>query len=129
VITQDQEQKQDIGHVGSGNMNIDDLVSNEINKPSFDVPSDLTCHMRDDQTFYRKMFYPTMVKCQECYNKGEANKAYDFILPMIDSGLKHYQKKYDLPYAEQDLLTIDERKELARKIYEQEIEAFKEGEY
>jgi len=111
-------------------MNIDDLIKKDKqDQPSFDVPSDLLCHMRDDTNFYRQLYYPTMAKCQDCYNKGDANKVMGFVLPMVDKGLSHYVKKYDLPYAENDLMTPDERKVLAQSIIDQETDGFKEGEY
>jgi len=128
VIIQVQEQRQDIGLAGSGNMKFDDILNKEDN-PSYDVPSDLLCHMRDDTAFYRQMYYPTMAKCQDCYNNGDKNKTIEIILPMIDKGVDHYIKKYDLPQRGNDLITMDERKSLAEMIYEQEVEAFKEGEY
>ena len=111
-------------------MKFDDIITTDDDKrPSYDVPSDLLCHMRDDTAFYRQMYYPTMAKCQECYNSGDKNKSIEIILPMINKGVDHYAKKYDLPQNTNDLITMDERKSLAEKIYEQEVEAFKEGEY
>ena len=109
-------------------MKFKDIMTNDDN-PSYDVPSDLLCHMRDDTSFYRQMYYPTMAKCQECYNKGDKNKSMEFILPMINKGVSHYVKKYDIPGNPDDLITMDERKALGEKILEMEVEAFKEGEY
>jgi len=111
-------------------MKFDDIITTDDDKrPSYDVPSDLLCHMRDDTAFYRQMYYPTMAKCQECYNSGDKNKSIEIILPMINKGVDHYAKKYDLPQNTNDLITMDERKALAEKIYEEEVNAFKEGEY
>ena len=109
-------------------MKFEDIMTNDDN-PSYDVPSDLLCHMRDDTAFYRQLYYPTMAKCQECYNSGDKNKSIEIILPMINKGVDHYAKKYDLPQSTNDLITMDERKALAEKIYEEEVDAFKEGEY
>ena len=109
-------------------MNFDDILNREDN-PSYDVPSDLLCHMRDDTAFYRGLYYPTMAKCQECYNNGDKNKSIEIILPMINKGVSHYIKKYNLPQDPNDLITMDERKTLAQQIYEQEVQAFKEGEH
>jgi len=109
-------------------MKFDDIMTDNDN-PSYDVPSDLLCHMRDDTSFYRQMYYPTMAKCQECYNTGDKDKSMELILPMINKGVDHYVKKYDLPQDPNDLITMDERKALANQIYEQEVNAFKEGEY
>jgi len=109
-------------------MKFDDILNREDN-PSYDVPSDLLCHMRDDATFYRQLYYPTMAKCQECYNKGDSDKPIEFILPMINKGVDHYVKKYDIAQDPNKLITMDERKSLAEMIYEEEVDAFKEGEY
>ena len=48
---------------------------------------------------------------------------------MIDQAIGQYTKKYDLPYEANDLLPMEERKELASAIYEMEVDGFKEGEY
>jgi hypothetical protein len=112
-------------------MNIDDILNNKMDddKPRFNVEDDLQCYMRDDTQFYRTQYYPTMAKCQECYNKGDSDKAFGFILPMIDQGVDTYIKKYDLPYDGNKMFTMDERKSLAKKIFDEEVNAFKEGEY
>jgi hypothetical protein len=111
-------------------MKFDDILDKELDKkPGYDVEDDLQCYMKDDMNFYRQQYYPTMCKCQDCYNKGEGDKAYGFILPMIDKGVDSYIKKFDLPYKANDMFSRDERKSLARKIYDEEVEAFKEGEY
>ena len=112
-------------------MNLDDLSigSNKYDRPSYDVPSDLIVFMRDDPMFYRKEYYPTMCGCQNCYNKGDKDKSMKLLMPMIDKAVSGYTKKYDLPYEENDLVPMDERKEIAQRIYEEEVTHFKEGEY
>jgi len=112
-------------------MKFDDIIdsNNADNRPNFNVEDDLQCFMKDDTMFYRKEYYPTMTKCQDCYNKGDANKGFSFILPMIDKGVNRYIKTFDLPYEANELCTPDERKTLAQKIYDSEVESFKEGEY
>ena len=113
-------------------MNIGDLGigANGFDKsPSYDVPTDLVVFMRDDPQFYRKDYYPTMVGCQDCYNKGDRDQSMKLLMPMIDKAVNSYTTKYDLPYEANDLMPIDERKELASRIYEMEVGSFKEGEY
>ena len=131
MVIQDQEQKHVTGHAGSGNMNLDDLSigANKYDKPSYDVPTDLIVFMRDDPMFYRKEYYPTMCGCQNCYNNGDKDKSMKLLMPMIDKAVSGYTKKYDLPYEENDLVPMDERKEIAQRIYEEEVNHFKEGEY
>jgi len=109
-------------------MKFDDILGREDN-PSYDVPSDLLCHMRDDTRFYRQMYYPTMAKCQDCYNNGDSNKALEIILPMVNQGVNDYIKKFDIAGNPEDLITMDERKGLAEQIYEEEVDGFKQGEY
>ena len=113
-------------------MNIDDLGigANGFDKsPSYDVPTDLIVFMRDDPQFYRKSYYPTMCGCQSSYNKGDKDQSMKLLMPMIDQAIGQYTKKYDLPYEANDLLPMEERKELASAICEMEVDGFKEGEY
>lgn len=112
-------------------MNIDDILDTKArdDRPNFNVEDDLQCYMKDNTMFYRKQYYPTMCKCQECYNNGDSDKVYKFVMPMISKAIESYISEYDLPYTPNELCTPDEQKMLAQKIYDDEVEGFKEGEY
>ena len=98
------------------------------NKLNFSIVHDLHTHMKNDPMFYRKQYYPTMCGCQDKLQKGESIGPED-LMDMINKGVKHYCNKYDLPKRPDDLLAQEEVLSLAEKIYGEEMESMRKGDY
>ena len=130
MIIQDQEQKQDTGHAGSGNMKLfelDDKLDTEP-KLNFDIVDDLHIFMRNDPMFYRKEYFPSMCEMSKSCNE-ESFRPSTIIMPLIDKGLTSYCKKYDLAKHPNELLTKENKKNLAHKIASEEMPAIRNGDY
>jgi hypothetical protein len=92
----------------------------------FDVVDDIQQYMKNDPAFYRRIYYPTMCKMQEC---GESENPKDLVAPMALLAARNYVKKYKINKVPEELLTAEEMDDLVNRVYEEEIEACNRGEY
>jgi hypothetical protein len=130
VITQVQEQKQDTGHVGSGNMRIDEFTSKKFEKElPFSVTDDLMVFMRNDPHFYRKSYYPCMVKMQDESIKGNDCNFVANTRPMIKSAIKDYCTKFNVAANPQSVFTKEDEDAIIEKLYDEEMPKLESGEY
>jgi hypothetical protein len=110
-------------------MRIDEFTQREDFKLPFDIVDDLHVFMRNDPMFYRKQYFPVMSRISELTkNKKKVNPDREFT-PMIDSAIKTYCKKYDVARDPSDVFSEDDRKALVSKIYSEEIESIRRGDY
>lgn len=91
----------------------------------FDVVDDVHFHMIDDDAFYRKHYLPCMEKVKSDRNEDVIQ---GHIMPMIDKCLNHYCLKYDINKLPKDLMTKEEKSDLANKVLEYEKNPPKEEE-
>jgi len=118
VITQGQEQKQDIGLVGSGKMLLTEIFNNPLNDSMpYNVVDDVHFHMLNDEPFYRKHYMPCMDKLRSETNEKIIQ---GHVMPMIDKCLNHYCLKYDLNKTPEELLNPQEKADLAHKVLDHE---------
>ena len=100
------------GHVGHGNMIIDDLLDN--NKPKkelgYDLMDDLIFFMNNDPAFYRKKYFPSMLKFNQYCGEGK-NVAPRGFEPLVKYAYECYQNKFPVEGLEPEL-----DKELCEKI-------------
>jgi len=93
----------------------------------FDVVDDLQQFMKNDPKFYRSVYYPTMVKMQDAF---ESNKeAKDLVAPMVIMATREYIEKYQINKKAEELLTSEEYDDIVNRIYEDEIENLRQGDY
>lgn len=95
----------------------------------FNVIEDLCQHMKNDPMFYRKMYYPTIAGIQDKLKKGETIDQREMMMPMIDKGCQHYCSKYDIPTSPEDLLTDEDKTAMVEKLYGEEMELIRDGDY
>ena len=124
MITQDQEQKQDTGLAGSGNMKAEDFKIGKDDKLPFDVADDMQFHMRNDPIFYRKEYLPTLDKCSKCTEDSQVPGLLD---AMIDRATVDYCKKYNLPMLPGDLFSADDKSKLRARISDTDLDGFNKG--
>jgi len=102
----------------------------EPNELKFDIVDDLHIFMRNDPTFYRKNYYPAMCSLGDCYESSDIKKtASKLIFPLIDEAAKSYCKKFDISRNPMDFFTLEDKKNLAKKIYSEEMPAIRKGDY
>ena len=95
----------------------------------FNVIEDLCQHMRNDPIFYRKMYYPTMATMQDKLKKGEPIDQRQHMEPMVDKACQHYCSKYDILKRPEELLSDEDKTAIIEKIYGDEMEMIRDGEY
>jgi hypothetical protein len=108
---------------------ITEFTQREDFKLPFDIVDDLHVYMKNDPMFYRKSYYPTMVKIAELTKNKKAIDAHKEFTPMIDSACESYCSKYDIARDHSDVFSENDRKALVNKIYSEEIEGIRQGEY
>jgi len=95
----------------------------------FNVVEDTIVFMRNDPHFYRRHYYPTMCKMGDQVRAGSKINPTTILGPMIEMGCNKYNKKYNLGRSSEEIFNDDSRKELMQRIYSEELEAIKKGEY
>jgi hypothetical protein len=110
-------------------MRIDEFTQREDFKLPFDIVDDLHVFMRNDPMFYRKQYFPVMNRISELTkNKKKINPDKEFT-PMIDSAVNAYCKKFDVARDPSDVFSEEDRRALVSKIYSEEIESIRRGDY
>ncbi len=95
----------------------------------FNVVEDLHIHMKNDPMFYRKQYYPTIAGMQDNLKSGNPIDTKLAMLPMVKQGINHYCAKYNIPRKPEDLLQQEEIDSLVEKIYGEEMELIRQGDY
>ena len=110
-------------------MRIDEFTQREDFKLPFDIVDDLHVYMRNDPIFYRKEYFPTMTRLSDLSKSNKEIDAHKEFTPMVDRACESYCAKYDIARQPSDVFSEDERKALIAKIYSEEIESIRRGEY
>ena len=86
-------------------MRIDEFSNVAEFKPTFDVVDDLHVYMRNDPMFYRKEYFPMVIKMNDAIQAGSKVNTKEMIIPMINKGVSSYCKKFDLARTSNDIFT------------------------
>jgi len=129
VIIQDPVGRHVTGHVGHGKiMRIDELVNPEnFNKEDYDLQDDLMFFMNNDSDFYRKHYYPSIIKMKLNHDKG---KEFDSskLVPIVTQAYNNYKEKFPIKNLDKELPQTD-IDDICSKILETEKENIKQGHY
>ena len=109
-------------------MKITEVINLEkFNADEYDIKEDLIFFMNNDPIFYRKMYYPSLLKFRDAYKKDNNFDCEEFA-PMVSQAYKMYQKKFPVQNLKSSLdkTMLDE---ICSKVYEQELENIKMGHY
>jgi len=98
-------------------------------KLPFDVVDDLHVFMRNDPIFYRKQYFPAMTRIADLTKAKKKINPHKEFTPMIDAAAKLYCAKYDIARNPSDIFSEDDRKALVSKIYSEEMDSIRKGEY
>lgn len=98
-------------------------------KMNFDVVDDAIVFMRNDPMFYRQEYYPRMCKLADRHRAGKKTDPVKLFSPMVEKGCDMYTKKYNLSPSSNDLFRQQERNDIIRRLYQEEMKAIAGGEY
>ena len=93
----------------------------------FDVVDDIQQYMKNDPKFYRDTYYPTMVRMQDALQKNKEVK--DLVAPMVILATRGYVEQYQINKKAEELLSSEEYDDILNRVYEDEIESLRQGEY
>ena len=95
----------------------------------FDVAEDVKIFMRNDPMFYRKQLFPAIQNMKKCHDSGTEYNPHKSLLPIVDTAINSYCKKYKLPKRPNELLNAEEKLGLVDSLYAEEMTNIKKGEY
>ena len=95
----------------------------------FDVVDDITVFMRNDPMFYRKEFFPAVLKLKDLYSKKKTANPHKTFGPMIDRACESYCKRFNINRRPEELMSLEERKALVDKLFSEEMTNIRKGEY
>ena len=101
----------------------------EVVEPNFDIVDDTSVYMRNDPEFYRKEYFPAMASIADMHNKGQEINPRKCLGDMVNHGCTSYCKKYNLAKHPDDLYTKEHRDAILNKLFSEEMEEIKKGEY
>jgi hypothetical protein len=99
------------------------------NKFDFDIADDAVVFMRNDPMFYRKQYYPAMIELAKLVAAGDKKAARNSILPVVDNGINEYCKRYNLAKQPSDVFKDEDKQNIIKLIFAEEIPNIKKGEY
>ena len=113
-----------------GNMHINELFGSDEDKKKdlgYDLKDDLIFYMQNDPAFYRKEYFPTMLKYDKYCKEGKQVSARGF-KKLVDYAYECYQNKFPVEGLERNL---DEEmcEAICKAIHEQETKNCKNGFY
>lgn len=109
-------------------MKIDELVNLEkYNVDEYDLHDDLQFFMNNDPDFYKKHYYPTVLKMKLCRDRGDDFNPIN-LSSLVHEAYELYKKKFPVKNLESKLKNEDLEK-VCSKIYETEITNIKLGHY
>ena len=101
--------------------------ANNAKSEDFDLKDDLIFYMNNQPDFYRKHYFPTMLKFKKCYDKGQN------VSPRAFKGL--VEKAYNMYTAEFPVQGLAEKidkdifEKVCSEIHSTELENIKDGQY
>jgi hypothetical protein len=109
-------------------MRIDELVNPEkFNVEEYDLQDDLIFFMNNDPDFYRRHYYPSIIKMKLHHDRGQELDS-SSLSPIVKHAYSAYKEKFPVKNLDKDLekSAIDD---ICSKILETEMENFKTKQY
>jgi hypothetical protein len=110
-------------------MRIDEFSQQPENKFDYDIVDDVCVFMRNDPLFYRKSFFPAVSNMADLQRNGSKIDKQSCLGGMIETAIGAYCKKYDIAEVPDEVFTIEDRANIIDKIFSEEMEQIKAGEY
>jgi hypothetical protein len=97
-------------------------------KMPFSPVDDCAIYMRNDPMFYRKHFFPAVIKMQEMYKKNQKVNASKCMGDCVNRGIESYCKEYKLGRSE-NIFKDEDKEALVKKLFSEEMKQIKDGAY
>jgi hypothetical protein len=101
----------------------------EVTELPFNKVDDVVVFMRNDPMFYRKQYFPTFANIADMQREGSNDDPKSAIMPMIEKGINQYCAKFNIARSPDEVFNNNDRAEIFDKIYKEELEQIKKGEY
>lgn len=95
----------------------------------YDVVDDVCVFMKNDTQFYRKSFFPAVSRIADMHRAGKTIDQNECLGSMIEDALGSYCKKYNVARHPDEIFNNDDRQAIIDKIFAEEMEEIKKGEY
>jgi hypothetical protein len=95
----------------------------------FNVVEDAIVFMKNDPIFYRKEYYPAIVRIADSYRNKKHIDAMECLGPMVERGLGQYCNKFNIAKLPDEVFHNDDRETIVNMIYSEEMDQIKNGEY
>lgn len=95
----------------------------------FDIADDLVVYMRNDPMFYRKHYYPVVLKMQSAHKKNQSLDAVKLWGDTVKRAVVPYMTKFKIDKNPKDVIDANMIKSIASQIYSDEINNIKNGSY
>lgn len=95
----------------------------------YDIVEDLVVYMRNDFRFYRTYYYPTLHRISKELKHNKSLNVKKQFKPVIRTAIKEYCIKYNTPEESSELFGDDEWSMILDKIYQEEIDNIRNGDY
>ena len=109
-------------------MRIEDLeiINQEL---PYNVVDDMAIFMRNDPMFYRKNFFPAVMRMKDCHDNGKTYNADKELRPIIEKAMGLYCSKFKLPKRPEEIMDDQDKKNLIQKLYSEEMTQIRKGAY
>ena len=97
--------------------------------PTFDIVDDLHIYMRNNKDMYRSQYFPMLCNMQKAIQANEKISVKKLMMPTIRACGDAYNREYQLANTMEDLMTLEQARELAKKIYDEEMPLIRKGAY
>jgi hypothetical protein len=97
--------------------------------PTFDIVDDLHIYMRNNKDMYRSQYFPMLCNMQKAIQANEKISVKNLMMPTIRACGDAYNKEFQLANTMEDLMTLEQARELAKKIYDEEMPLIRKGAY
>ena len=128
MTIQDRALKHVTGHVGSGNMRIDELAAPMDDSLPFDLADDIAVFMRNDPMFYRKQLFPAIMNMKDQYDAGKQPDANKCLGEVCGRAMETYCSKFNLGRSE-NIYKKGDKESIINKVYGEEMKMIKDGQY
>jgi len=110
-------------------MKISEFAEQHNNKLPFDVTEDVIVFMRHDPHFYRRTYYPAVMRLKDECGKKQKIDAGKMFGAAVDSAMNTYCKKFQVGKNASRVFDMQDRQTIINRIYTEEMANIQQGKY
>ena len=112
---------------GFNMVKIVEVMSSDSSQFTFDIVDDIMVFIKNDSMFYQKHYYPSIIRLKQLFDQNKLDQYKRVLEPVLNTAIDIYCQKYKIGFPEH--VNKEERLALLQRIYDEEIENIKQGEY